>query len=272
MSELQESEAVYSEVAARPETKGEKLELQDNTCYGSVNVKVPSGKTAETKSGKVVTLLVVLIVLVVLLVLAVAVGTIAFALEISKLKSETALIKQQNSSAEQQSNSFSHQEEHSHIESALINETQQLFSAISANFTDITTSLSAIAANLSQLSLKSVQVEMGLSMLEQVNNNTQETVRTALVEFTSNFTEIQSANQLRDLFIESITHLPSCAALPPSSLSGYYMIRASNGSAVRVYCDMTRSCGNVTGGWMRVAELDMTNSSHQCPPWSQAAH
>ena len=56
---------------------------------------------------------------------------------------------------------------------------------------------------------------------------------------------------------------PSCAALPPSS--GYYWVRASNGSAVRVYCDMTRSCGNITGGWVRVAELDMTNSSHQCP-------
>ena len=28
---------------------------------------------------------------------------------------------------------------------------------------------------------------------------------------------------------------------------------------------MTRSCGGVTGGWRRVAELDMTNSSHQCP-------
>ena len=28
---------------------------------------------------------------------------------------------------------------------------------------------------------------------------------------------------------------------------------------------MTRSCGNITGGWTRVAELDMTNSSHQCP-------
>ena len=58
---------------------------------------------------------------------------------------------------------------------------------------------------------------------------------------------------------------PSCAALLPSSPSGYYWVRASNGSAVRVYCDMTRSCGGVTGGWMRVAELDMTNSSHQCP-------
>ena len=57
----------------------------------------------------------------------------------------------------------------------------------------------------------------------------------------------------------------SCAALPPSSPSGYYWVRASNGSAVRVYCDITRSCGGVTGGWVRVAELDMTNSSHQCP-------
>jgi lipocalin len=36
---------------------------------------------------------------------------------------------------------------------------------------------------------------------------------------------------------------------------------------VRVYCDMTMSCGGVTGGWMRVAELDMslTNSSSQYP-------
>ena len=58
----------------------------------------------------------------------------------------------------------------------------------------------------------------------------------------------------------------SCAALPPSSPSGYYWVRASNGSvAVNVYCDMTRSCGGVTGRWMRVAELDMKNSSHQCP-------
>ena len=47
--------------------------------------------------------------------------------------------------------------------------------------------------------------------------------------------------------------------------SGYYWVSASNGSEVCVYCDMTLSCGGVTGGWMRVAELDMTNSSQQCP-------
>ena len=57
----------------------------------------------------------------------------------------------------------------------------------------------------------------------------------------------------------------SCAALLPSSPSGYYWVRASNGSAVSVYCDMTRSCGGVTGGWMRVRFLDMTSNYHQCP-------
>ena len=60
----------------------------------------------------------------------------------------------------------------------------------------------------------------------------------------------------------------SCASIllfAPSLPSGYYWIRSSNGSAIRVYCDMTRSCGNITGGWMRVAELDMTDTAIQCP-------
>ena len=65
-------------------------------------------------------------------------------------------------------------------------------------------------------------------------------------------------------------HYPavSCAAAllyDPSSSSGHYWVRSSNGSAIHVYCDMTRSCGNSTRGWMRVAELDMTNRSNQCP-------
>ena len=55
----------------------------------------------------------------------------------------------------------------------------------------------------------------------------------------------------------------SCAALPPSSPSGYYRVSNSNDSPTLVYCTM--SCGTLTGGWMRVAFLDMTNSSHQCP-------
>ena len=53
--------------------------------------------------------------------------------------------------------------------------------------------------------------------------------------------------------------------LNSSSPSGHYWIRSSNGSVVRVYCDMTRSCGGVTGGWTRVASLDRRDNSSQCP-------
>jgi hypothetical protein len=79
-----------------------------------------------------------------------------------------------------------------------------------------------------------------------------------------------SLDELRLLHtgLSRVLPVSSCVSLndlPRFSPSGYYWVRTSNGSAVRVYCDMTRSCGGVTGGWMRVAELDMTNSSHQCP-------
>ena len=59
--------------------------------------------------------------------------------------------------------------------------------------------------------------------------------------------------------------ISSCARLLSSCPSDYYWVRASNGSAMSVYCDMTLSCGGVTGGWMRVAELNMTDTSQQCP-------
>ena len=77
--------------------------------------------------------------------------------------------------------------------------------------------------------------------------------------------ELQNSTQLIYDVLGIGRVVPSCAALPPSSPSGYYWVRTSTGSAVRVYCDMTRSCGGVTGGWTRVTELNMMNSKHQCP-------
>ena len=61
----------------------------------------------------------------------------------------------------------------------------------------------------------------------------------------------------------------SCADIfqkRPNAPSGYYWLQSDNGSAVHVFCDMTLTCKGVGGGWMQVAKLDMTNSSHQCPP------
>ena len=60
----------------------------------------------------------------------------------------------------------------------------------------------------------------------------------------------------------------SCKAIydkNPDSKSGYYWIKNSAGSAVNVYCKMDANCTGYTGGWMRVAHIDMRNSSHQCP-------
>ena len=47
--------------------------------------------------------------------------------------------------------------------------------------------------------------------------------------------------------------------------SGNYWIRANGSSAVEVYCDMNRHCCNSSGGWTRVAYLNMTDPTQQCP-------
>ena len=51
----------------------------------------------------------------------------------------------------------------------------------------------------------------------------------------------------------------------PALPSGYYNITTPQG-AERVYCVMnSTNCGNITGGWMRAAYIDMTNENNTCP-------
>ena len=61
----------------------------------------------------------------------------------------------------------------------------------------------------------------------------------------------------------------SCAEIydyNPTTPSGYYWLKDSSNAAIRLYCDMTLTCKGVGGGWTQVIKLNMTNSSHQCPP------
>ena len=52
----------------------------------------------------------------------------------------------------------------------------------------------------------------------------------------------------------------------PALPSGYYNIVTSQGME-SIYCEMnTTNCGNITGGWMRAAFLDMTEPGSSCPP------
>ena len=60
-------------------------------------------------------------------------------------------------------------------------------------------------------------------------------------------------------------YLSSCSAiarLNSSYASGNYIVRSSTRVLRRVYCDMNRTFGGNSTGWMRVAELDVNN----CPP------
>ena len=62
------------------------------------------------------------------------------------------------------------------------------------------------------------------------------------------------------------------AQSPTLRPSGFYWIRSSSGTVVQVYCDMDRVCG-CTGGWTRVAYLNMTDPSQQCPSaWTLKTH
>ena len=52
-----------------------------------------------------------------------------------------------------------------------------------------------------------------------------------------------------------------------SAPSGHYYIRDSNRYVQHVYCDMSsRLCGG-TRGWMQVANFNMKNETHYCPPY-----
>ena len=59
----------------------------------------------------------------------------------------------------------------------------------------------------------------------------------------------------------------SCSDIPQDSPSGEYWIQNNKISPhFQVYCDMNRNCScNTTGRWTRVANLDMTDPSQQCP-------
>ena len=50
----------------------------------------------------------------------------------------------------------------------------------------------------------------------------------------------------------------------PGSISGYYKVINKIGSPAYVYCNMEELCGS-GGGWTRLAYLDMSDSTQNCP-------
>ena len=124
------------------------------------------------------------------------------------------------------------------------------FQRISAlNFTRLNSVVNNHLTNFSNIT--SSQLSFFNQIINEANANTTRTYASSILEVFKNTGYI----------------FPSCAAIKQklSPSSGNYFIRSSNGSSFNAYCDMTRSCGGITGGWMRVVELDLTNTTTQCP-------
>ena len=87
--------------------------------------------------------------------------------------------------------------------------------------------------------------------------------------FVNNLNELQASVSGRTDILLRLNPAASCShvlQLNPSSPSGYYWIRSSNGSAVHVYCDFNRLCGcDGPSTWTRVAFLNMSDPNQVCP-------
>lgn len=282
ISETQETNTTSAEASSTPAVK-EKF----------VNKAAPAGGFLMVHIA-----FVVLIVLVLSLFLAVVASTIAFSVELSNLKAD-------DGSAEQQQSIGALASRLDNLNSSMDGLFQQLLQDLGSREQQINSSLDMLFQRLSQdgspidsrqlnstletifeqhlqdrqdiLAVHSMtqQVNFSVNMLSQhllqdiseANNN---------IELVNN-TLLQQVSDVLTLVLETIAGLralgeletfpaSSCAGLLPSLSSGYYFVRASNGSAVRVYCDMTLSCGGVTGGWMRVAEQNFNISRNDsCP-------
>ena len=73
---------------------------------------------------------------------------------------------------------------------------------------------------------------------------------------------LQCAGSTADKPATSCKEIHDCN---PTAPSGYYWVNTNTGP-LQVYCQMeTNNCGDITGGWMRVAYIDVTDASNGCP-------
>ena len=260
-------DTVYAEIN---QTGARNFSMDENVCYEGIkqrcsDLKNSAGNEQENNSlalpiscSKKAFLL--LFVLVIALLLSTVCACVVLALEISTLKSEMFSFQKET----QQSQNAS--------EMKIENLSQQQLSF--ADNQELNTSL---GENIRQLSAANQQLNMSLEgKIQQLNAANQQLsaanqqniqhLSAAHQQLNMSLNEkIQHLNASTQLLLERSEFLASCVALAPSATTGYYWVKTPNGSYIQVYCDTTRSCGGVTGGWMRVAELDMTNSSLQCP-------
>ena len=92
------------------------------------------------------------------------------------------------------------------------------------------------------------------TMIEQLREDILEEVRRELNLTCPGDREMYPATSCKEIH--------DCNSTAPS---GYYWVNTNTGP-LQVYCQMeTNNCGDITGGWMRAAFIDVTNENNTCP-------
>lgn len=73
------------------------------------------------------------------------------------------------------------------------------------------------------------------------------------------------SHDVQQIITRQLHNLSSCNQLDPRAASDYYRITNSSGNAVNVYCDTNGRRWNRSGGWFRIAYLNMTDQNQSCP-------
>ena len=112
--------------------------------------------------------------------------------------------------------------------------------------------------NFSDLEQQLIQLQKSTTDRDEILNNISRSFNSDINNI------IQSlGGQYSNLPAASCSHIFLSNSFSPS---GYYWIRSSNGSAVRVYCDFNRQCGcDGPSTWTRVAFLNMSDPNQVCP-------
>ena len=256
-------EAVYAEVH---ETPAKKFSMDENVCYEGIkpcSTKLTGYKKENSLAQYQACKRVFFVLMIALLLLLGTICTcIAFAVEISELKSEMSSLQME--SASQQSLDA--------LETELEILTQQLnASVVSLNQHSLQMesasqqSLNALETELENLTQQLNASVMSFNQQQSQSHNILDEKIELLNSSSQQFTQLLELSEDAQLLLNALPS--SCAALPPFLSSGYYWIQPSIGSPpVQVYCDFNRQCGcGGSSAWIRVAFLNMSDPNEVCP-------
>ena len=273
MDPLSCDNAIYEDI--KVESSCEEFDTRENKCYGKVTSTAINEHEKNNHSYSKVSIMAFVIVFA--LLLGTAGACVAFALQITTLKSEIASLEMESTAVGHQLNTSTDMlykqlsQQNASINSAY----QQLIEEVGHQ---LNTSINMLYQQLSQqnASINSAYQQL----IEEVGHQLNTSINMLYQQLSQQNASINSAYQ--QLFQELNTSInmlykqlnqgktadnpaTSCKdVLYGSHSSGYYWI-GEIGSAVRVHCNMSLTCGDLTGGWMRVANIDMTNTSQNCP-------